>query len=257
MADTRGDQPTPGQLQLDRRATDALEWARWAVDRWSEFPVAQTPRPVILADSRVHIETGFATGEAKMAFIEGRIESRVSVPAAVLAELARQSHPDHSRSAAPLLITGVELGATEFVTDRGRQRLPAWRLTAQDALGPIWVLDASVVDWQPLPDAGGPPPNLQAPGQDPGARVEVGPDDRTLVVHWLGASPQFERYQTAEIVESAQAFTVVPVGTNIGPPGYRTLAGHVHRVPAVLEERVGARVFVDLHGHAGQVIRSS
>ena len=124
-------------------------------------------------------------------------------------------------------------------------------------MGPIWVLDPSAIDWQPAADAGGPPPNRQAPGQDPGARVEVGPDDRTLVVHWLGASPHFERYPTAEVVESAQAFTVVPVGEDVGPAGWRTAAGHVHRVPAVLREPLGARVFVDLHGHAGQAIRTA
>ncbi len=44
----------------------------------------------------------------------------------------------------PLLIRSAVRADTEFVTDRGRRRLPAWRLDAADALGPIWVLDPDV-----------------------------------------------------------------------------------------------------------------
>lgn len=84
MADTRGEQPGPGQRWLDRRAAEGLEWARWAVRRWSGFPVVQTPRPLVLIESRVRIENGFETGEAKTAFLNGRFESNVEVPAAVL-----------------------------------------------------------------------------------------------------------------------------------------------------------------------------
>lgn len=156
-----------------------------------------------------------------MAFLEGRVESSVAVPAAVLDALAHHGRPDPQRRGRPLLITEAELLDSEFQTDRGRQRMPAWRLTAQDALGPIWVLDPDVVDWQPAADAGGSLPDLQTPGQDPGARVDVGADEHSLVVHWLGASPAFERYPTAEVV-SAQAFAVVPVGVDIGPPEART-----------------------------------
>jgi hypothetical protein len=187
-----------------------------------------------------------------MAFLEGRVESSVTVPAAVLDTLTRQGRPDSRRGGRPLLLTEAELLESEFQTDRGRRRLPAWRLTAEDALGPIWVLDPDVVDWQPAADAGGTPPDLQSPGQDPGARVDVGADDRSVVVHWLGAVPAFERYPSATVIESAQAFAVVPAGVDVGPPGWRTLAGVVHQVPAVLEQPVGARVYVDLHGHAGR-----
>jgi hypothetical protein len=77
------------------------------------------------------------------------------------------------------------------------------------------------------------------------------------VVDWLGAVPAFERYSSAEVIESAQAFAVVAVGVDVGPAGARTLAGHMHRVPALLREPVGARVYVDLHGHAAQVVKAA
>lgn len=131
-----------------------MEWARWAVGRWSGFPVDQTPRPVVLVGSRVHVEAGFATGEAKMAFLEGRWDPAVEVPAPVLDELRRQGNGVRSGGGASLVVTSVELAESEFVTDRGRRRLPAWRLTVQDALGPIWVRDPEIVDWRPSEGAG-------------------------------------------------------------------------------------------------------
>jgi hypothetical protein len=232
-----------------------MEWARWAVGRWSEFPVHQTPRPVVLVGSRVHVEAGFATAEAKMAFLEGRWDPAVEVPAPVLDRLRRQRSGVRSGGAS-LVVTSVELAESEFVTDRGRRRLPAWRLTVQDALGPIWVLDPEIVDWRPSEGAGGAPPTLQAPGEEPRARVQVGCDDRALVVDWLGAVPAFERYPSAELIESAQAFAVVAAGVDVGPDGIRTLAGHMHQVPALLTAPVGDRVYVNLHGHAGEVIKA-
>ena len=84
--------------------------------------------------------------------------------------------------------------------------------------------------------------------------MDVGADEHSVLVHWLGGSPAFECYPRAEVVESAQAFAVVAVGVDVGPPGWRTLAGFVHQVPAVLREPVGARVYVDLQGHAGRVV---
>ncbi|HEY3946266.1 MAG TPA: hypothetical protein VGL78_13645 [Solirubrobacteraceae bacterium] len=55
---------------MDRRFAEGLEWARWAVCRWSAFPVDEVPRPVVMVGQRVFVEHEFKTGEAKMAFIE-------------------------------------------------------------------------------------------------------------------------------------------------------------------------------------------
>ena len=257
MADTRGEQSGPGQRRLDRRATEGLEWARWAVHRWSAFPLRRAPRPLVLVASRVRVEKGFKTGEAKTAFLEGRFESCGELPPAVLDALAPHGQPRPRQSGPPLLITAAELSECEFETDRGDRCLPAWRLTAQDALGPIWVLDPHVADWQPAADADGSPPDLQTPAQAPFSRVDVAADERSLVAHWLGASPAFERYPEAEVVESAHAFSIVAVGVDIGPPGVRTAVGFLHQVPAVLREPVGARVYVDLRGHAGRVVKAA
>jgi len=148
------------------------------------FRVDQVPRPLVLADSRVRVEQGFTTGEAKMAFLEGAIASVAAVPESVLVELSRDRRP--ARATRPLMITEATLEETECATDRGPRSLPAWRLTAEDALGPIWVLDPDVTDRRPRAAAGGAPPDVQRPGQHPGTRMDVGPDDRAVVFDWLG-----------------------------------------------------------------------
>lgn len=241
--------------QLDRRAAHGLEWARWAVERWSGFPVEEEPRPLVLVEPRVRAQDGFATARAKLAFVEGLVESEVELPEGVIQSLRRTDHPSHSVASTALAIHSAELEEAEFMTDRGPLLLPARRLSAQDALGVIWVLDPDVVDWQPAADAAVRLPEGQGPGHRGGMPVEVADDDRSLLVHWLGGAPDFERYLSAQVIESKAAVSVVPVGEDIGPPGARTAVGCVHRVPALLREPLGARVLVDLNGNPQRLIR--
>lgn len=234
--------------QLGRRTAGYLEWARWAVERWSAFPFDENPRPLVLVESRVRSERGFTTGAAKHAFVEGRVESAVRLPEGVLDALRDRDHPTGSVGGEALTISAAALEEAEFMTDRGPKRLPAWRLSAEDALGAIWVLDTAVVDWKPASDTDASHPQVQGPGHRGGMPVEIGQDDRSLLVHWLGGAPSCERYMSAEVIESRAAVAVVPVGEDIGPPGARTAVGCVHRVPATLREPLGARVLVDLNG---------
>jgi hypothetical protein len=241
--------------QFERRTAAFLEWAAWAVERWSAFPVDENPRPLVLVESRVRVEQGFATGTAKLAFVEGRMESTVQLPARVTELLRGRARPAQTGAEQALIIRAAGLEEATFITDRGPQRLAAWRLSAQDALGAIWVLDPEVLDWRPAADPAPIKPEVQAPGYRGGMTVEVGDDDRSLVVGWLGGAPGSERYSRAEIVESSAAAAVVPVGEDIGPPGPRTAVGYIHRVPAVLSLPLGARVLVDLNGNPQQAVR--
>lgn len=243
--------------QLDRQTAGSLEWARWAVARWSAFPVDESPRPLVLVESRVRVERGFATGAAKLAFVEGRVETTVRLPEGVMDSLRRRDRPTRSVGGEALTIGAATPDEADFVTDRGPQRLPAWRLSAQDALGCIWVLDPKVADWKPAADAAGTYPQVQQPGHRGGMPVEVGQDDRSLLVYWLGGAPNLERYPRAEVVESRTAVAIVPVGEDIGPPGPRTAVGYRHRVPALLSEPLRARVLIDLNGNPQQAIRQT
>jgi hypothetical protein len=256
MTEGRHDRSGWGE-RLDQQTAERLEWARWAVERWAAFPVDENPRPVVLVESRVRVEQGFSTGAAKLAFIGGCVEATIKLPEGVMEPLRRGDLLARSGGGEPLTIHSGALEEIEFVTDHGPQRLPAWRLSAQDALGAIWVLDPDVADWKPETDAAPSRPQVQGPGHRGGLPVEVGQDDRSMLVHWLGGAPNCERYPTAEVVESRAAVAVVPVGEDIGPPGPRTAVGYVHRVPAVLQEPLGARVLVDLNGNPQQAIRQA
>jgi len=239
---------------MDRADTD-IEWARWAVARWAGFPVARVPRPLVLVGPDQWPEGGFRSGDAKLAFLYGRVEADVALPETVLAALRARPHqaPSHRGPRAPLVITGAARSETEFLTDRGRRVLPAWRLTVSNANGPIWVLDPDVASqaWAPEEPPSLPPPFQGSPHRSISATV--GPDDRTLTFYFTGADAAFEEYTGAELVESAQAIAVVPVVRDIGPSGPRRLVGHRREVAVGLNELLGRRVLVDLDGSPGQV----
>ncbi len=242
---------------MDRRFEEGLVWPRWAVERWAEFPIGQNPRPLVLVGPDVFAEFGFRSGEAKDAYLEGRFEILVPLPAPVSDALrgARERLVPARPPQAPLPITEATHVGREFRTDRGPVWLPAWRLASPSALGPIWVLDPDVAQtrWRPRGSPTIPRPDLQIPLGDPGARSELDEDGRTLTVHVLGGTPQVERYTGAETIESSQAVAVVPVGEDIGPPGWRTLAGYLHDITIPLQSPLGARVHVDLHGNLVEV----
>lgn len=248
------------QAALDRRFTERLEWARWAVSCWSSFPVEREPRPTVLVGPRTLVAQGFRTSEAKLAFMEGRITAAVPIPNRVLSELGiqREVTGGFQRDLPVLRITAATRAETDFRTDRGPRRMPAWRLTVQDTLGPIWVLDPEIepAEWcrpEPPPT---PRPQLPPPGQDPGARVDLAAGQRTLTLHFMGAPPEDEQYPHAEVIESMQAVSIVPAARDVGRAAFRLAVGHMHRITVRLREPLGARVVVDLHGNPAEVRNS-
>jgi hypothetical protein len=98
--------PEDNQRGLDRRHAMELEWARWAVDRWAGFPVDRLPRPLVLTAPAPRVEGGFRSGEAKLAFVTGLVDSIVPVPDAVLAALRDRpgGGPVPPRGTKPLVI---------------------------------------------------------------------------------------------------------------------------------------------------------
>lgn len=227
----------------------ALDWARWAVARWDAFPVDAEPRPLVLLGPAAHARNGFRSQRAKRAFMNGWIETRVRVPDPVLAIAGRR--PDRPESEPPLVITAARQCDVEQRTDRGRRWLPGWELASDQTLGPIVVLDPAVLAgaWSP-PDPGPAPPAGQEPGHAP---VSGEVDGASLIYRFTGGPPSFVRYDSAQVVESAQAVAVVPEPVDVGPPGARPAVGFGRRITVTLSEPFGARVLVNLHGQASQV----
>jgi hypothetical protein len=86
---------------MEQRFEEGLGWARWAVSRWASFPVNQEPRPLLVIGPDLMVEGGFSTGEAKVAFMEGRYELLASVPQSVRAALARRPKGPYRPRAGP------------------------------------------------------------------------------------------------------------------------------------------------------------
>ena len=61
-------------------------------------------------------------------------------------------------------------------------------------------------------------------------------------------------YPSAEVIESDQALSVVPVELDHGPPGPRRLVGYGREVVVHLQRPLGPRVLVNLDGSPVPVV---
>ncbi|MHB1525547.1 MAG: hypothetical protein ACYCZN_04600 [Candidatus Dormibacteria bacterium] len=238
------------QLETDR------ESARGALDQWSAFPTGD-PRPLVLVGPTVWQVSGFSSGAAKLAYVRGDFQLPPSVPVAVLdvVRAALGTKVGLGSDGEPLRIRTASLSSAEFETDRRLSVLPAWRLDSDQANGPIWVLAPEVAStvWTPRR-----PERTSAAGPPPPKRVlhatVVGSDGRRLRVAFIGGSPGFVEYRSAEVLASDQAVVVVPVAHDIGPPEPRAAIGVRREVDADLDRPLGNRVLIDLD--AGPVVVS-
>ena len=195
----------------------------------------------------VLVSKGFATGDAKLAFFRGVVEAEAGVPEEAVRPLRRPAGKTGPRPRGPLRVVAAERSEAEFATDRGHQRLPAWRLEAADTLGPIWVLagEAQARCWS-LPESA----SQERIGPHVLRSGTVGADGRELAVEFTGGSERLFRYD-AEVVETRAAVCVVPLprmSVRLAPGTAITAEGHLRKVGVTLAERLGGRVLVNLDG---------
>lgn len=208
---------------------------------WAGFPAERQPRPLILLSSAVQ-PGGFPNGQTKLAFHHGLIEAAPGFPTQVLQELRGQPQPWEGP---PLLVTSATPGEREFTTDRGRQKLPAWCVWAQDVPEPIWVLDpaTSRQSWQP-------------PGQEfrywQGQKALVGTDGRTLTLSFTGSPESYTSYPEAQVLESGNAVAVIPIAKQL-VTGWLPAVGQTRQVAATLGRPLGNRVLLDGTGSPAMV----
>ncbi len=220
---------------------------RRAMTRWVGFPVHADPRPLVLLSGPVRVDAGFATGDAKIAFLQGAVEAADMVAEEAVRPLRTPAVRMGRQPRVPLRVTAAVRSETEFATDRGPRLRAAWRVVAIDTLGPIWVLSREVLShcWSPpeMPGEGPAGPHMLSTGR-------VGPDRCQLVVGFVGGSDDLYRYD-AEVVESATAVCVVSLGRLTGefPAGTMIPAiGHPRQIVVTLAEPLGGRVLVNLDG---------
>jgi hypothetical protein len=143
------------------------------LDAWRDFPVGRAPRPILLLGQPLR-ETGYHTGDAKLAVNTGRFELAATLPADQPATVnvtlpdgefplpiipAAQAYdgvrgtgkPGNAPDAnpKPLRITRVELGTASYDTDRGKLNLPAWLFHAPDSFEPLaWPAPRPEAFWR-------------------------------------------------------------------------------------------------------------
>jgi hypothetical protein len=224
--------------------TNEREWAAWAIARWERFPLEKEPRPLVLVGPPAWPERGFRSGDAKIAFLHGLVAAGQPLPEGLTRILGQQRISAGPPAAEPLVIEGVDLAQAEFLTDRGRRSLSAYRLTGPDIDGALWVLDPVLATQVWAPGAGEPPPGQGTPHRSQSCAVDA--SDRRLRATFVGGPPEWIRYDDAEVIASTKAVVVLPIATDIGPPGARTMAGFRREVEVELDEPLGGRVVVDL-----------
>jgi hypothetical protein len=202
---------------------------------------------VVLLDGPVRVDKGLSTGDAKLAFLRRVVEAEAQVPEDAVRLLRQSAVGTGPGPRGQLRVFAAERSEAEFATDRGHQRLPAWRLEAADTLGPIWALtgEAQARCWFPSKPAG-----QERLGPHMLRWGTVGADGRELAVEFTGGSDRLFRYD-AEVMESPAAVCVVPMAqmtVRLAPGTAITAEGHLRRVRVTLAERLGGRVLVNLDG---------
>ena len=252
--------PSQAELQkgVEGEREHDLRWARWAVECWCLFPIDQQPRPIVLVGAGARPDYGFATGEAKLAFVQGLIKTAVPLPERVLVALGARRAAVESRAGrvAPMVITAATRSEAIFPTDRGPRTIPAWELTAEGVNGSIWVADPERPSlWEPDPASRPKRPFDGSPHRSISAVVEA--DQLILTVSFTGSPTNVMSYAGGTVIESDTAVAIVPAATYVGPAArFRTAAGQQREVTVHLDRPLGPRVLVDLDATPAEVLHA-
>jgi hypothetical protein len=234
-----------------------------ALAGWRAFPVATTPRPLVLtAGTVLDPQTGFVTGEQKVAYIDGQFALGTALPAgpstyggypvvqakAALDQLRHAPGTQGGSTAQPLRITRATLGKATFGTDRGPQLLPAWQFSIEGVSGTAQVLAiAPEALWPPKPLPLGSP-----------EQATVAADGQSIAYSFYGSpagpSPCGAEY-AATVVESRTAAVISVAVVTPNPAGGSTATNQAcpayaakRTVSVRLATPLGARVLLTAQG---------
>lgn len=147
---------------------------------WADFPARRDPRPLVLLSPAVQAGSFPLDGKAKLAFERGLIQAPPGFPDELLHAM-RHHRPQAGPPADPLQVATATQSVSGFLTDRGKQQLPAWEVHVRGVPEPIWVLDPSVTlrSWWP-------PEFEDDELRWPGSRAKLAGDQRTITLRFSG-----------------------------------------------------------------------
>lgn len=218
-----------------------------ALSAWASFPASASPRPVVLVDGYVRVGgSGFTGTEAKLAFIQGRIDSRVELPDGVIDLFADSSNDQSAHSDERITITSVRRIKATFGTDRGEHRFAAYALKLDGVRGRVVVLDPATPVWWPKRPTSGP---------TSGGTATIDPDDRTL--HVLAHGGLLTEFLGCTITETDSAVFAEPLTRRRSSDGRPVHAIGVSKpVSGRLTHPLGGRVLISAAGLPISVTRA-
>lgn len=206
---------------------------------WASFPVSASPRSVVLVDGYVRVEgSGFTGTEAKLAYIQGRIDSRVDLPDGVFDLLAESSNDQPAHSDERITITSIRGVTAPFGTDRGVRRFAAYALQLDGVRGRVVVLDPATPVWWP---------KHPTSGRTSGGMATIEADDRTL--HVLAQGGLLTEFLGCTFTETETAVLAGPLTRRRDSGGRAVRAIGVSKpVSGRLTRPLGGRVLISAAG---------
>lgn len=225
-----------------------------ALARWAAFPATAATRPLVVGTSaEVTGPDSFPNGPDKDAFLTGAITlprslptgpaSRAGFPLISAARAASVLTAGQAMGPSPsgrLTVTKVQLGTGVFITDRGKQALPAWRFSFRGVSGPADVLAVAASErfW---------PSGLKQVTTQLQA-AQAGRSGRVLTLTVDGAQAGTGPCQASYAVRqrsSGHAVALDVVATQHGSQGGCASVGYRVNLPVTLPAPLGNRVLVD------------
>ena len=240
----------------------SMSTGQTALELWHGFPARARRRPVIALGEGVVLDppTGFPNDETKVAYSEGRFVLRAPVPAgpATVGRWQISSPADAfarlratERARGPempaLVIRRVQLSTATFLTDRGRQRLPAWQFSFKDVARPASVLALAA------PYLFMPPPLLQLGPPGPGNSIEdsarSNPTGTAIAISFVGDpagnGPCDASYSASAVANRrAVAFTITAHAPAASSPTVCAGVGYMRTAILHLTKPLGRRVLI-------------
>lgn len=135
-------EPGPSESSTDQAvAASVPSPAQHAASRWSTFPIAAQPRPLVLTSEPIGMGT-FTNDEARIAAAEGFLSVAQSVPAAAVEAIWKAGLLRGDRRDPRVLVTSASPSSMAFGTDRGGRQFPAWLLAVTGIEGTCYVMAA-------------------------------------------------------------------------------------------------------------------
>ena len=229
---------------------------RRALQAWSGFPAAASPRPLVLAGPDVaDPPVGFPSGAAKLAYLEGAVRFPARLPRGPAAArgfrlisarqavtVFRAGAADGPPAGSSLRVTTVRLATAMFLTDRGMRRLPAWLFGFAGIRGRAAVLAVAPAQiFTPPVQRDGRPPLVTS--------AVLAPGGRNLTVEFTGAAPGHGPCTAGYSMQFALSATAVAVAVREHRHGSGNVAclliGYPRHLTATLPVPLGGRVVVD------------